>query len=91
MPIHSALCAECRPIKMNSRVKGFIAGVLAAVFYGTNPLGALPLYAERITSGNVLFYRYGITMLLFAIWMLMKKENFKIKMILTNLFKNFTI
>lgn len=79
MPIHSAPCAECRPIKMNSRVKGFIAGVLAAVFYGTNPLGALPLYADRITSGNVLFYRYGITMLLFAIWMLMKKENFKIK------------
>lgn len=64
---------------MSSRVKGFIAGVLAAVFYGTNPLGALPLYADHITSGNVLFYRYGITMLLFAAWMLLKKENFKIR------------
>lgn len=79
MPVHYAHCVECGPIKMSSRVKGFIAGVLAAVFYGTNPLGALPLYADHITSGNVLFYRYGITMLLFAAWMLLKKENFKIR------------
>ena len=45
---------------MNVKVKGFAAGVLAAVFYGTNPLGSLPLYADGITPGNVLFYRYGL-------------------------------
>ena len=40
---------------MNVKVKGFAAGVLAAVFYGTNPLGSLPLYADGITPGNVMF------------------------------------
>ena len=40
---------------MNVKVKGFAAGVLAAVFYGTNTLGSLPLYADGITPGNVMF------------------------------------
>lgn len=64
---------------MNAKVKGFIAGILAAVFYGTNPLGALPLYAHGITSGNVLFYRYGLATFMFAIWVAFSGETFKIK------------
>ena len=44
---------------MNSKVKGFVAGVLAAIFYGTNPLGAVYLYQDDINSASVLFYRYG--------------------------------
>ncbi|WP_274288717.1 DMT family transporter [Prevotella corporis] len=64
---------------MNAQTKGYIAGIMAAVFYGTNPLGALPLYAHGITSGNVLFYRYGITVLMFAVWLLLLREDFRIK------------
>lgn len=64
---------------MSSKLKGFAAGILAAIFYGTNPLGALPLYAEGITAGNVLFYRYGLAALLFALWLLCRRESFAIK------------
>lgn len=69
-------------IKDNSSAnigKGIAAGCLAAIFYGTNPLGTLPLYADGITSGNVLFYRYGISVLVFAIWLLLRGESLKIK------------
>lgn len=69
-------------IKDNSSAnigKGIAAGCLAAIFYGTNPLGTLPLYADGITSGNVLFYRYGISVLVFAIWLLLHGESLKIK------------
>lgn len=69
-------------IKNNSSAnigKGIAAGCLAAIFYGTNPLGTLPLYADGITSGNVLFYRYGISVLVFAIWLLLRGESLKIK------------
>ena len=31
---------------LSNEVKGFSAAVLAAVFYGTNPLGTLALYAD---------------------------------------------
>ena len=63
---------------MNTKVKGFGAGVLAAVFYGTNPLGSLPLYADGITPGNVLFYRYGLAAVCFALWLLVRGQSLKI-------------
>lgn len=64
---------------MNNKVKGYAAGILAAIFYGTNPLGALPLYADGINSATVLFYRYGLALVMFAIWMVAAGESFKIK------------
>lgn len=63
---------------MNTKVKGFGAGVLAAIFYGTNPLGSLPLYADSITPGNVLFYRYGLAAVCFALWLLARGQSLKI-------------
>lgn len=65
---------------MNTKVKGFVAGIVAAVCYGTNPLGTLPLYAEGIHSGTVLFYRYLIAVVIFAIVMLYRGESFRIKL-----------
>lgn len=41
-----------------SLVKGYACGIGAAVAYGTNPLGALSLYADGINAMSVLFYRY---------------------------------
>lgn len=64
---------------MNNKVKGFAAGILAAIFYGTNPLGTLPLYAEGINSSSVLFYRYSLAVVMFALVMLIRRENFAIK------------
>lgn len=67
------------PTTNSSKVKGYAAGILAAIFYGTNPLGSLPLYADNINSATILFYRYGLAVAMFAIWMLAKGETFKIK------------
>lgn len=64
---------------MDQRVKGFAAGILAAVFYGTNPLGTLPLYADGINSGSVLFYRYGLSVAFFFVWLLVRGESLKIR------------
>lgn len=64
---------------MDQRVKGFAAGILAAVFYGTNPLGTLPLYADGINSGSVLFYRYGLSLAFFFVWLLVRGESLKIR------------
>ena len=36
---------------MNLKVKGTILGIVSAVSYGTNPLGALFLYQEGLNSG----------------------------------------
>lgn len=64
---------------LSNKVKGFAAAVLAAVFYGTNPLGTLALYADGVNSGTVLFYRYALAVAIFALWMLAKGESFRIR------------
>ncbi len=55
-----------------------MAGIAAAVCYGTNPLGALKLYATGMQTNSVLFYRFGLAWVIIAIVMLFKKENFKV-------------
>lgn len=63
---------------MNQRFKGVFCGVIAAIAYGTNPLFSLPLYAEGLTPGSVLFYRYGIGALILGAILLARGESLKI-------------
>ncbi len=63
----------------SNKVKGFAAGIVAAICYGTNPLGTLTLYADGFNSGSVLFYRYLLAVVMFAVVMLAKKESFMVK------------
>ena len=46
------------------RHKGVICGILAAVCYGTNPFGALPLYEEGVNTSSVLFYRFSMAVVM---------------------------
>ena len=63
----------------SNKVKGFAAGIIAAVCYGTNPLGTLELYKDGFSSGSVLIYRYLLAVAMFAIVMMFRKESFSIK------------
>lgn len=63
---------------MNKKVVGSICGILAAICYGTNPLGALKLYAEGMTTNCVLFYRFGLAWVIIALVMLFRKESLKV-------------
>lgn len=62
-----------------SKIKGVTCGVVAAITYGMNPLGALSLYADGINPDTVLFYRYGLAAIILAGLMLLKKESFAIR------------
>lgn len=61
------------------RLKGYACGICAAVSYGLNPLGALPLYAKGINTNTVLFYRYVLAAVLLALFMLASRKSFSIK------------
>ena len=60
------------------KIIGSICGILAAVCYGTNPLGALNLYAEGMGTNSVLFYRFGLAWLIVAIVMMIRRESVKV-------------
>ena len=66
-------------MKSSNQVKGFAAGIIAAVCYGTNPLGTLELYKDGFSSGSVLTYRYLLAVVMFAIVLLFSREHFGIK------------
>ncbi|MDL2261833.1 DMT family transporter [Methanimicrococcus sp. OttesenSCG-928-J09] len=63
---------------MNIKLKGAIYGIIAAVSYGTNPLGALFLYEDGINADTVLFYRFLIAAILLGIIMIVQKQSFAV-------------
>ena len=64
--------------KMDARFKGAVCGVVAAIAYGTNPLGALYLYDEGINANSVLFYRFSLAAVLLGGLMLVQKKSFAV-------------
>lgn len=63
---------------MNSKAKGTLCGVLAAISYGTNPLGTLPLYADGINTNTALMGRYGLAVLMLAGVMAAQRKSFSL-------------
>ena len=63
---------------MNKKFIGILCAIGAAVCYGTNPLGALNLYAEGMNTPSVLFYRFGLAWLIIAVVMLFRKESLRV-------------
>ena len=58
--------------------KGFAFAAFSAICYGTNPLGALHLYAQNYSPETVLFYRFFTAALLLFVVILAKGSHFKI-------------
>ena len=59
------------------RLIGYVAGTLAGVSYGTNPLFGKALMDSGVPVMVMLFFRYGFAALLLAVWMLFRKESFR--------------
>ena len=60
---------------MNAKAKGSICGIASAITYGLNPLGALNLYSDGVNVDSVIFYRYGLAMIVLAGAMLLQKQS----------------
>lgn len=60
--------------------KGIICGILAAVCYGTNPLGALPLYEEGVNTSSVLFYRFSTAVIMIGVLLMAERKSMAISM-----------
>lgn len=56
--------------------KGIVCGVLAAICYGTNPFGALPLYEEGVNTSSVLFYRFSMAVLMLGVMLIVQRKSF---------------
>lgn len=64
---------------MSEQVKGYILGALAAVFYGMNPLFALPMLHAGMDAYSVLFLRYLIAIPILATIMTVRGRGFGLR------------
>lgn len=62
----------------HSKSVGYLFGILAAGFYGLNPMFALPLYQDGMDSISVLFWRYALSVPMLAILMLCRHIDFRL-------------
>ena len=63
---------------MQSKLKGYLCGIGAAVCYGTNPLGALYLYEDGINANSVLFYRFALAVMMLGMLMAALRKSLKV-------------
>ncbi len=63
-------------MKHLSKTQGAILGIVAAISYGTNPLGGLFLYEEGLNTSSVIFYRYLFAALMLGAWMVVRRTPF---------------
>lgn len=61
---------------MDAKLRGTVCGIAAAVFYGTNPLGAMNLYADGISTNSTLFYRFGLAVVMLGVMMAVQRKSF---------------
>lgn len=64
---------------MNTKVKGYLLGALAAATYGMNPLFALPLYQDGVDPDSVLFFRYLLAIPILGAMIKLRGRNFKLQ------------
>ena len=59
---------------------GYPAGIVTGITYGLNPLFAKPLMNNGASTEAILFFRYGIAVVLLGAFLLLKKESFRINL-----------
>ena len=59
---------------------GYPAGIVTGITYGLNPLFAKPLMNNGASTEAILFFRYGIAVVLLGAFFLLKKESFRINL-----------
>lgn len=57
---------------------GYSAGILTGITYGLNPLFGMPLMKNGAAIESILFFRYGFAVVLLGLFLLMRKESFRI-------------
>ncbi|MCF0173652.1 MAG: DMT family transporter [Bacteroidales bacterium] len=63
-----------------SALVGYPAGIIAGIAYGLNPLFAMPLMRKGASVEAILLFRYAISVMLLGLFLLFKRENFRVSL-----------
>ena len=59
---------------------GYPAGIITGITYGLNPLFGLPLMKAGASVEAILFFRYGIAVLILGVFLWLTKQTFKVSL-----------
>lgn len=59
---------------------GYPAGIITGITYGLNPLFGMPLMNKGVSVDSILFFRYGIAVLILGSILFFDKQSFKINL-----------
>ena len=59
---------------------GYPAGIITGITYGLNPLFGMPLMSKGVSVESILFFRYGIAVLILGVILFFDKQSFKINL-----------
>ena len=59
---------------------GYPAGIITGITYGLNPLFGMPLMSKGVSVDSILFFRYGIAVLILGAILFFDKQSFKINL-----------
>lgn len=66
-----------KPLSKNALI-GYPAGIITGISYGLNPLFGMPLMRQGAEVESILFFRYGIAVLILGAVLLCDRQSFKI-------------
>ena len=66
-----------KPLSRNALI-GYPAGIITGITYGLNPLFGMPLMQQGASVESILFFRYGIAVLLLGAFLGLGRQSFKI-------------
>lgn len=57
---------------------GYPAGIITGISYGLNPLFAMPLIKDEVSTESILFFRYGFAVLMLGAFLLLRRQSFRV-------------
>lgn len=66
-----------KPLSKNALI-GYPAGIITGISYGLNPLFGMPLMSKGAEVESILFFRYGIAVLILGAVLLCDRQSFKV-------------
>ena len=66
-----------KPLSKNA-VIGYPAGIITGITYGLNPLFGIPLMNKGVSVDSILFFRYGIAVLILGAILVFDKHSFRL-------------
>ena len=66
-----------KPLSRNAII-GYPAGIITGITYGLNPLFAVPLINQGVYIDSILFFRYGLSVLILGGFMVISRQSFSL-------------